>query len=779
MNKNDRTQDVETQMGKSPLQDAQWIWTGHDADAEGQVGELRLSFTATADASWTGFADTLYTLFCNERVVGVGPTLGEHRRPFLTCWDLGPFVREGDNELRLEVWFEGRRKDCCDAEPIQAGVIGRLESDRETVSTGPRWEARYWPGYRMPGPEGWREFASHRLIMADLREEPEPWRTARVLPPHPERIEFRKSPIPPLGCTRQVVREVIDAGVAQGDAPEVVLAEDVARRMAAQTHVSLIRPRSELQPIFSTAGKEIYGLPSAGSWPWIVPAVAADYFMTFDCGRMISACVWLEVDARREVTIDVGYGEALSLQGRVDPRTQGHSFADRVILPAGRRRLRLPHDRAFRYLQLTFSGAATLHDVQVESHVYPYGPALPFACSDPTLNAIRDMCLETLQLCSLTTLVDNARRERQGWGGPDMVVVNDGVMHGFGDARLVAKKLDDFCDGHDRDGNIPCWAPGHGAWRRGIPAHDLWFPAGAWHYVLFSGDRQRAERLLKVSEAVLASYDVRHPTGGWKWPEWNLNAAEAVCTWEVLLAIQGWSAVASMRRYLGLAECKTPVFDDLLERLWHPRHQALAQGTRADGALVDFCGQLDNALALQLGLLGGEKAGAAYRFCAGHSGTWPTNRSGWQGGVLGERIRHDPRKPVVAGSPFASQICAETMFASGRAAEAVQYIRYNFGAMLDEGEGGTWESWPVTQAGLAASCYSQSFGAGLVATLVRHLLGVEFLEPGGRRLAFRPPRESGLQWVEGTVQTIAGPARFRWDISGEQVELPAGVVRER
>lgn len=760
------------------IRDAQWIWTEHDADAEGQIGEVRVLFTATPDASWTGFADTLYTLVCNGQVVGVGPTLGDHRRPFLTRWELGPFLREGANELLLQVWFEGRRKDCCDAEPIQAGVFGWLESDRETIPTGPRWEARHLPGYAMPGPAGWRGFASHRLIMADLRTAPTPWRPARVLPPHPERLEFRESPIPPLSCERQAVRVVVDAGLAQSDTPEIVLAEDVAKRMAAQTHASMIRPRSELQPIFNQAGKDVYGLPQAGSWPWVVPAVEGDYYLTLDCGRMVSACVAIEVECPREVTIDVGYGEALSLQGRVDPRTQGHSFADRLVLPAGRQRVRLPHDRAFRYLQLTFSDAATLHDLQVESHLYPHGRPLHFACSDPTLNAIRDMCLETLQLCSLTTLVDNARRERQGWGGPDLVVVNDAVMHAFGDARLVAKKLDDFCDYHDRHGTLPCWAPGHGAWRRGIPAHDLWFPAGAWRYVLFSGDRQRAERLLAVSEAVLNSYDLRKPTGGWKWAEWNLNAAEAICTWEVLLAIQGWRAVTHLRRYLGLPEGEIPDYSELVDRLWHPYHQALAQGTRSDGELVDFCGQLDNALALQLGVLRGERAAAAYRFCAGRSGTWPTNRSGWQGGVLGERVRHDPRKPVVAGSPLASQLCAETMFACGRAAEAIQYLRYNFGAMLDEGEGGAWESWPVTQAGLAASCYSQSFGAGVAATLVSRVLGVTFLEPGGRRLAFHPPRACGLTWVEGTVQTAAGPARFRWNTKGEQLELPPGVVCE-
>ena len=49
---------------------AAWIWTGNAPDAHGQMAQFRLRFEADANATWTGFADTLYTLFCNGRVVG-------------------------------------------------------------------------------------------------------------------------------------------------------------------------------------------------------------------------------------------------------------------------------------------------------------------------------------------------------------------------------------------------------------------------------------------------------------------------------------------------------------------------------------------------------------------------------------------------------------------------------------------------------------------------------------------------------------------------------------
>ncbi len=59
-----------------------WIWSDADPDAGGQVAQLRLEFTASGTVTWTGFADTLYTLYCGRRVVlGAGPVTGIHHRP--------------------------------------------------------------------------------------------------------------------------------------------------------------------------------------------------------------------------------------------------------------------------------------------------------------------------------------------------------------------------------------------------------------------------------------------------------------------------------------------------------------------------------------------------------------------------------------------------------------------------------------------------------------------------------------------------------------------------
>jgi len=301
---------------------AAWIWTGHDPDAHGQVAQFRLAFPATGTACWIGFADTLYTLFCNGRVVGVGPATGMHTMPRLTAWDLAPFLLPGqDNLLALEVWFEGRRNDCCDVDTSRGGVIGWLRHDGSVIPTGGAWKARHAGGYRIPGPEGWRLFASNRLIIADLRHEPADWQqpefddngwpaaTITAAHPAPERPTLRFDTIPPLNVVDRPVLELIDAGVARGGG-EVKLAEDVAIRLAAQTYETLVRPASNAPVVFERAGKQIYHLPCPNlmtklGWrlpaehpygvvspmptmPLEIPTVDGYFFLTLDIGRVPS-----------------------------------------------------------------------------------------------------------------------------------------------------------------------------------------------------------------------------------------------------------------------------------------------------------------------------------------------------------------------------------------------------------------------------------------------------------------------------------------------------------
>jgi hypothetical protein len=794
-----------------------WIWSDAaplDAD---QYAQFRVAFPATRHARFIGFADSTFTLFCNGHPVGTGPDFGVARAPRLTTLDLTPFLSEAGNLVAVQVFFEGRRNDCTDICAWKAGLIGWIETAEGVIPSDASWLARRAFEVIPPRAEGWRLFANHRLAWLDLRHDPPSWEmpgevggdwqpaTVIAAHPDPERPELRATPLLAQTLTRLLPTALLDAGYAQGGEDiQPCHAEDVARRLAAQRLESLVRPRSPLGPPWSQHGDFVLhaadagrvrelGLPVLvdGAWQGQLAAGEGEPFLLFDFGRQASGVVLLELEVAAHTTIDLAYGETL-VRSRIDPCVMGHSFADRLVIGPGRHRLRAPHDRAFRYLQLSCSGAARLHDLALEEHVYPHDDVERFRHADPALQGIWELCRQTLHQTSLSTLVDNARRERQGWGGPDLSTVNLSYIAMFGDWALPRKKLEDFCDYFDLHGAIPCWAPGNGAWVGGIPAHDLWFPTAARDLTLYSGDLTCGRRLLAVAEAVLAHYETKlgpegllADTGGWKWAEWSLRTTDAagIDTWENLLAVQAWQAVADLRGWLelddgGPARRRAAEYAQAIgKHLWHPGHQALSQGTRGGGALSDFGSQVDNALAITLKVLTGERADSAARFCGGASGTWPTNRSGWHGDAGGDRGRFDPRRAIPAGSPFASALCAAALHALGRHQQAVEYVRHNFGALLDEGDGAAWESWPVLVPGIAANCSSQSFGASIAHVLVACLGGLRPLRPGGRQMQWTPP-DPKLGAIEVAVQTVLGEVRVRQEGGSRAWQVPAGVRLE-
>ncbi|MCL2700224.1 MAG: hypothetical protein FWE88_00865 [Phycisphaerae bacterium] len=789
-----------------------WIWVDEDVLGPGQVAWFRLRFDARRgqDVRWTGFADSMYTLYFNGREMGVGPCTGLAAKPRLTTWNLSSLISDGSNVLALEVWFDDPNSPPTDVDIIQAGVLGWLSVDDQITPTGTQWKACRIARAGLARKER-RSFAARRITVLDLRGRRSDWHepffddsrwASAVVVGRPDPYELRHDPLGPLTSTVRPVASLIDAGVATGGG-EVQFADDVAARMKSQSHRSLVRNVHRFT-VLSTEEREglAISLPrphrlpnlqwtnanAAPTGPVRIPPCDGEFYLCVDFGMQTSGQVWLDIDCANTLSVDLGYADHLR-NGRVDPLLQQHAFADRLILSKGRQYVHLPTDRGFRYLQMTFSGEATLHEISVREHVYPIDTRTRFACSDPTLNSVFALAQTTARQCSLHSHVDNARRERQGWGGPDLYAQAHGFFHIAGDLRLTRKMLEDYVDSFDTHGFIPNFCPSSILFLKWISAHDLWFPIVAWDYIMYSDDRELAPRLLAASQAVLDFYRpdasgliLRAHENACRWTEWNMNSAFNASTWENLLAIVAWRSVSTLQRYLGVsdadqaADAANALAAAVNARLWHEEHNALAQGTMEDGSLSDFCAQVDNAFALRHDIIPPDRAEAAYRFCAGRSGTWPTSRSGWQGYGQGERVRYDPRKPVVAGTPFTSSLCAQTIAHLGSPAEVVQYLRYNFGAMIDEGEGGLWEMWPIfMREDVASTCFSQGYGIHIAATLIGDVLGLRFASPGGRELTFTP-RNTGLAWIEGEVQTVHGIAHVRREGAKFQYNLPAGVT---
>jgi alpha-L-rhamnosidase len=572
--------------------------------------------------------------------------------------------------------------------------------------------------------------------------------------------------------------------------------------MMAQEHESLLCPPIELGYPFkgkSTSPHVALGLPEPSLLDWTdlepplatpQPEVGRDFYLTYDLGRQTNGCLLFTIETETECVVDIGYADHLR-QRRVDPTVQ-FNLSDRVVVASGRSQVRLPHDRGCRYLQLSLSQAATLHEIAWEEHVFAHDRARRFHSSDFGLNAIWEAAENTIRQVSLSFYADNARRERQGWIGTELIHTARGSFAVFGDVALARKHIIDGLECADyQDGLVPCNALGNTPkeWLRALDAHDLCVPQTFRDYIQRSDDRELAPRLLEASVRMIehhsniGSKGLKERIGVWCWTGWTFNASTSVVTGHNLLLIEALRATADLYRYLGqdeqaeeLAAREAPLIEAIFRELLDPERGVLCQGLDPRGKRVPFCSQADNARALLLGIVPQDMVEHFHRFAAGPSGSWPTNRSSWQGlTTRGDRIRYHPQQTVAAGSPFDSLIAVDTIAALESPQDALNYIRYNFGAMVDEGEGTLWECWNQHGITEGTSCYSQGWGTAVAFQILQHILGARFAEPGGTLIEWRPRRVS-VRELSARIRTTHGDVTLGWAGENLQWEIPEGVT---
>jgi len=808
---------------------ASWIWNDRAVDEIDRMAQFRLTFEwdGSGEVWWLGFADTLYTIWCNGHVLGVGPVASVSEKPYLTRWDLGGHATRGRNVLALQVWSTAGDLTCGDVCSLEGGVIGWLRAGRELVATGERWRARDAYRYNRPEQQGdgaggsmsygnpAKDEARYRLLLADLREEPldwmnpeyqesgDGWQVARLVYTfdHPRRKELRMSPVPPLTCERLPPPRLVEAGWATGGSA-VNRPWDVASRMAEQEHESLLCPRLKLRAPVARTSPYAVGRPDPQrmGWeslelPWVCrdPGEGRELYLTVDLGRETSGTAVLDIECERACTVDIGYADHLQ-DRRVIPTRQIH-LAERVILPVGRQVLRLPHDRGCRYLQLTLSAGATIHELYWEEHVYPHDRTPRYHSSDVGLNAVWQAAADTIRQISLWDYVDNAWRERHAWLGTELVNAWRGGYAVAGDLELIRKNLIDaldYCENRD-DKLMPAAALGNnnGAWQRVLESHDLTFPQTAYDYILHTDDRDLAAGLGEACARLIAHHMV-YTDSGLKAPSmgtttiafagWNFNAGNSVITAHNLMFIEAMRYTAKLHRYLGeheqadeLEAQEAPLVSALLRELIDEDRGVFCQGLDSQGNRVPFCSQHDNARALMLGIVPDSEIDRFRSFCAGRSGTWPTNRSAWQGAdPTGEHVRYRADQMVVASSPFESLAVVEAIAVCESPERALDYIRYNFGAMVDEGPGTLWECWTEHLVPVGTCSYSQGWATAVAYQILRHALGAQVIEPGGVAIAWRPQRVA-VDRICAKLRTIHGDVTIGWN--GEELhwDVPEGV----
>lgn len=393
-----------------------------------------------------------------------------------------------------------------------------------------------------------------------------------------------------------------------------------------------------------------------------------------------------------------------------------------------------------------------------------------FRSSDSRLDSIWMTGAYTVHLNLQNYLTEGVKRDRLVWVGdlhPEVMTVCS--VFGYNDAVPLSLDL-------SRDTNpLP-------AWMNGISSYSIWWLLIQRDWYMHTGDlkylagqKEYLAGLLDMLISKVGEDGTEHLDGGrfLDWPsEPNRKAVDAGLHSLMVMAMDAGAGLCDIlgessrakrcRRTLELLK-KSSGAASWLEGL--SRDNPSSPGNKQAAALMALSGEVPAAEACDKCIMSGGAAGF---------------------------------------STFYGYYMLEAMAAAGRYSEAMDMIRSYWGGMLDLGATTFWEDFDLSWKDNAARidslvpegkkdvhrdyggyCYKgfrhslcHGWASGPTSWLSRHVLGIEILFPGCRRIRVTP-HLGDLEWVEGTFPTPFGPVYVRHEKNGckviSEIKAPKGV----
>lgn len=357
-----------------------------------------------------------------------------------------------------------------------------------------------------------------------------------------------------------------------------------------------------------------------------------------------------------------------------------------------------------------------------------------FRCSDKRLTDIWNTGAYTVHLCLQDYLWDGVKRDRLIWLG-DMHPETQTISVVFGEEPTVERTLDLAC----KQWPLPQWF-------NGMSAYSLWYLVIHRDWLMQSGNRAF---LKKHAEYI----------GG------------LIDRIETLVDADGTERLADAR-FLDWPSSTDPVGVEAGYRAlitWAMQAGEMLSEELGDTARADKCREVIKRMARKVQPDNGLKQAAALMTLAGTADA-------------AEECEKCVGKDGAKGfSTFGGYYMLEALAKGGHKDEAMNIIRDFWGGMLDMGATTFWEDFdldwtknagPIDRlpcegeddihADFGGYCYvghrhslCHGWASGPTAWMSRHLLGVEILEPGCRKVSVKPYL-GDLEWIEGTYPTPYG-----------------------
>ncbi len=733
------------------------------ADASNVYAHFRKTFTlGRRPGRLTLFisADRLYQVFLNGKRLGSGPPPSPPWFQYYDEYEVGGLLRRGGNCIAVLVYHVAAQPYGDADGRGRGGLLLEVADGRGAVVAGTddTWRACPADAWARNTYEYGNAVAPH-VECFDARREPEGWREAgfddRAWPPAGVIGSKYGAGIPPAAgpWTRLVPRGIPFM------ARETRLPEQVVRT---EESTDLKLDTTNLAPGLSMTGTPVRHTRCERAETLCTPEGSAvfqgslehlnlDYgslhspAVVLDFGRIVTAHVRLTLDGPAGGIVDIGYAEHL-VDGQFNIAVDGAAIADRYLMKEGPQVFETFTWKAFRYLKLRFRSCArpvTVRGVHAVVSTYPYKERGAFRSDDATLNGVFAICRATVRLCSNDFLMDTPWREKGQWLGDVSLVTLPAIHACFGDTALPRKFLlqagqHQFPTGLlanvSNFNSMARWR----TWTKAIPDYSLWWIGALLEQYLYTGDEDLLHRLypqaLRILDTHLDYLNDRMLIENmpyWVLIDWADVEKSGICTTYNALFHRTLECLHRLAQFkgdthtAGLTRKLRAAMKASFQATLYDKRRGCFADARLDGKLSEKISEHGNMTPVWAGLC---DKGLARRLAA----------TVFEGG--GRR-----NLAFTEAQPFFMAVVLPALARAGRMDLALDLVRRRWGRrMLDSGATSVFETWHENGRWLSngftgiLNSHSHAWSACPADFLVRHLLGLEILEPGCRSIRLAP-----------------------------------------
>lgn len=479
-------------------------------------------------------------------------------------------------------------------------------------------------------------------------------------------------------------------------------------------------------------------------------------YAVLDLGRVVHGRVSASVSGPAGTLVDMGWDERLWRGTRPLPypgslHTEWNQ-TDSWALDGSTRAITTIDARAGRYLLIAAWGPGTvrLSNLQVSEERYPVEPRGRFSSSDPLLDRIWQVGVNTLYPNMTDAYADPWRERGQWWGD---AYVDDHVNEAaFGDSQLLARGLRLMSEGIV-DGQAAALAP-NGSDTHLIDYGMLWVQSLS-DYERRTGDALLPARVYPPLRSLMQSLEQReNATSGLldlPYDEWWRTA---LVDWPAFYSRYGQSTALNALYYETLrsaARIADSVGDLARGAAWRQKADALKRAINsrlylpAEGRYISS-------------ILDGKPLPPTP-----HAQAWalafdiaPEQDRQRIADELVASLSADPTTPNV--DIYGMFWVLEGLGRAGRIADANEIIRRYYGSLLDRGATTWWERFNSDKT--YQESLSHAWGAAPTWFLTTYVLGARRIDPQTWALH---PQPGGLARVAGALPLAAGTLQASWE----------------